>query len=351
MEGSPGDNEHWREWRARRDEERARRRRRVRVQRLALVAALLVALGVAGSVWALTRGGDAPPDDVSAAASGSTSTQDAPVRMPTLPAPEPDLPEAPRTTVTESASQPASTDRTRSTRTGPAAVPADPQSSGGRAAPIVWVQAGHADPREPGYRDQSGAGSGPFGNEIAFTTALADAVIERLEAEGVDARLTPGQVTPLGAEGAAFVSLHHDAPGGQAAIAGAHAGTSENYYRGEGGGDPSPTPYPDSAPHRQATTVTPDVEQASDALARAIADRYGPAFSSRGGSSFAGVVTEQANPRMTRYYGFFRTNADARVIVEAGAAGADDGFLSDIPAVAGPIATGIVEYLRQAGEL
>jgi len=102
----------------------------------------------------------------------------------------------------------------------------------GSAAPLVWVQAGHAPPTEPGYRAQTGAGSGPFGSEVVFTTRLAPRVVARLRAAGVDAREVPGFVRPLAAGGAAFVSLHHDSPGGSAAVGHAIAGAGENWYHG-----------------------------------------------------------------------------------------------------------------------
>ena len=73
------------------------------------------------------------------------------------------------------------------------------------AAPVVWVQAGHEAPREPGYTAQTGAGSGPFGTEVGFTTRVAARVTVLLRRYGVDARRTPGRVTPLGARGAVFV--------------------------------------------------------------------------------------------------------------------------------------------------
>lgn len=295
-------------------------------------AAVVLVLVVAGGTWALMGSGD----DASGGADGEAAP--APARAESLPDVATELPPVPGRTV-------AAVPAPAPSRTATAARPA--------AAPVVWIQAGHADPREPGYRDQTGAGSGPFGSEIGFTTRLADAVIADLEAAGVDARLTPGRVTPWGAPGAAFVSLHHDAPGGQAAVAGAHAGTSENWYRGEGGGDPRPTPYPDSAPHRRATAVSPAVEAASDELARSIAARYRRVFTpgNGAGSTFAGVVSEEANPRMTHYYGFFRTRADARVIVEAGAAGADDAVLAKVDLLAGAIAGGIEDDLRERGLL
>lgn len=239
---------------------------------------------------------------------------------------------------------PAETPTTPPGGTATAATPTAPAAPQGA---VVWIQAGHAEPREPGYRDQTGAGSGPFGNEIAFTTRIAPAVIARLRAAGIDARSTPGEVTPLAAPGAAFVSLHHDSPGGAAAFGHAIAGAGENYYRGEGSGDPSPTPYPDSAPHRQATTVSPQVEAHSRRLAEAIARRYRPLYTAANGAGgrWGGVQTADGNPRMMRYYGFYRTSAAARVIVEAGAAGADDAFLTQIDPLAEAIAAGILDHL------
>jgi hypothetical protein len=221
------------------------------------------------------------------------------------------------------------------------------------ARPVVWIQAGHAEPREPGYRDQSGAGSGPFGSEIAFTTRLAPLVVARLRRAGVDARQVPGLVEPLGAPGAAFVSLHHDSPGGAAAFGHAIAGAGENYYHGEGSGDPSPVPYSDSAPHREATTVPEAVESESRALAERLSARFRPVYTAANGAGgrFGGVQTRDGNPRMMRYYGFYRTTADARVIVEAGAAGADDAFLGKTDLIASAVARGILDHLTATGRL
>lgn len=303
-----------------------------------MVATLVIALIAGASAWALVRDGDAeaadgaqPPSEGAPSADGGGGGGSA-TGATTGPAP---------TGRTADDEPGAST--TRSTRSQPEPV----------ARPIVWVQAGHAEPREPGYKDQTGAGSGPFGSEVAFTSRLARQVVARLAGEGVDARLLPGRVDPVGAPGASFVSLHHDAPGGSAAIAGAVAGTGENYYHGEGSGDPSPTPYPDSASHRQGTEVSPAVERASSALAQAIARRYSVVFTRDNGAetTFAGVVGPQQNPRMTRYYGFFRTGADARVIVETGAAGADDRFLARTDLIAEAIGAGILDDLDARGLL
>ncbi len=43
---------------------------------------------------------------------------------------------------------------------------------------------------------------------------------------------------------------------------------------------------------------------------------------------------------MMRYYGFYRTRAAARVIVEAGAAGADDPFLARTDLIAAAVSRG-----------
>jgi len=72
--------------------------------------------------------------------------------------------------------------------------------------------------------------------------------------------------------------------------------------------------------------VSARTEARSRALAVAIARRLGRVHTPANGARarFAGVQTREGNPRMMRYYGFYRTRAAARVIVEAGAAGADD---------------------------
>jgi hypothetical protein len=219
------------------------------------------------------------------------------------------------------------------------------------APPVVYVQAGHAGPREPGYRDQTGASSGPFGSEVGFTTRLAPKVAARLRRAGVDARLTPGRVTPYAGRGAVFVSLHHDVPGGAAAFGHAISGDGENWYRGEGGGAPSPVPYPDSAPHRPAIAVSPAVERRSRELAHRIAARYRPIYTRANGAygRFGGVQTRDGNPRMMSFHGFYRTRAAARVIVEAGAGGTDDAFLARTDLIASAISRGILDHLRHRG--
>jgi hypothetical protein len=215
----------------------------------------------------------------------------------------------------------------------------------------VWGPAGHAGPPEPGYTAQTGAGAGPFGSETGFTTRLASAVVARLRRDGVDARRTPGRVTPLGARGAVFISLHHDAPGGRAGIGHAIAGAGENWYRGEGFGLPRSTPYPDSAPHRAATVVTPLVERRSRDLAlrlgTAFAPIHRPALGAAG--AYGGVEPRAGNRRMIRFYGFYRTRAGARVILEAGAPGVDDAFLRRVDLIAAAVSRAVLSHLRARG--
>lgn len=219
------------------------------------------------------------------------------------------------------------------------------------ARPVVWVQAGHEGPREPGYRDQTGASGGPFGSEVAFNARVAAKVEARLRAAGVDARHTPGLVTPWGARGAVFVSIHFDSPGGQAAVGYAVSNPSrgENYYRGEGSSTPSPRPYADSVRHRRATYVSPSVERRSRSLARLISRRLGAAHTAGNGARapFAGVTPRDGNVRMQYFYGYYRARTGARVLVECGAAGADDAFLSRTDTVAGTVAGGVIDYLRR----
>lgn len=321
------------------DERRRARRRRL----IGAVAAAIVALILAGA-WAVMGpggSGDGPESSPERVDAGTTDTG-------------PGATTPPRARIIRSrteGSPPAETDPTTTSATiaGPAGAPAEPRTR----RPVVWVQAGHAEPREPGYRAQTGAGSGPFGSEVPFTTELTEKVVALLTRAGVDARPVAGQVDPLGAEGAAFVSLHHDSPGGGAAFGHAITGAGENYYRGEGTGDPSPTPYPDSAAHRPATAVTGPVERDSRALAEALDAAYRPIYTGRNGAGgrYGGVQTREGNPRMMRYYGFYRTSARARVLVEAGAAGADDAFLARTDLIAAAVTEGIVAHLRRTGRL
>jgi hypothetical protein len=224
----------------------------------------------------------------------------------------------------------------------------------GRAAPaepLVWVQAGHVAPREPGYRWQTGAPGGPFGSEAEFNRRLAERLAARLRRAGVPARTTPGRITPWAARGAVFVAVHHDGPGGVAGVAHAVAGTPEYYYRGEGAGEPRPRPYPDSAPHRRATSISRGVERRSRSLAGAVSASLARVFTPANGarSGWDGVVPVDRHKRMSRYYGFRRTRADARVLVELGAAGADDAFLGRVDLIAGALERGIVAHLRARG--
>ncbi len=218
--------------------------------------------------------------------------------------------------------------------------------------PVVWVQAGHVAPGEPGYSAQTGASGGPFGDESAFTTRMRTALITRLKAAGVDARPLNSKIEPMGASGATFISLHHDQAGGSAAVGRAVTGGGENYYHGEGTGTASQTPYPDSGRHRTpATTVSPRVERTSTRLATAIATALGRIHTSANGASarFSGVVPRDSNPRMNHFYGYYRTNALARVLVELGAAGSDNVFLRKLPLISTTLSKTIMADLTTRG--
>jgi len=217
------------------------------------------------------------------------------------------------------------------------------------AAPVVWVQAGHASPGEPGYSAQTGAGGGPFGSEIAFNLKVRDDMVTRLKAAGVDARPLVSKVMPLGASGATFISIHFDSPGGGAGVGRAVVGGGENYYHGEGTGDASQTPYGDSGSHRTpATKVTSAVAARSASLATRISTALKGIHTAANGASarFNGVEPPSGNARMVHFYGYYRTKADARVLVEVGAAGRDDPFLSKVGLISTTLSGAVVKDLK-----
>jgi N-acetylmuramoyl-L-alanine amidase len=224
-----------------------------------------------------------------------------------------------------------------------------PATAAPATAPVVWVQAGHEGPREPGYRAQTGARG-----EVAFTVRTADAVAARLRRHGIDARRVPGKVTPLNAPGDVFIAIHYDTPDGSAVVGHAITGAGENWYRGEGSGDARSTPYPDSAPHRAPpSTVNAKVEARSRRLASILRDRYAAVFTRARGARSGGValLPRTGNRRVMRYVGYYRTRARARVLIECGAGGTDSAFLSRTGLIADTVSAGIVEHLTAEGRL
>lgn len=213
---------------------------------------------------------------------------------------------------------------------------------------VVWIQAGHVAPLEPGYRAQTGAPG-----EAAFNEKLARAVVRKLKAANVDARYQPGMIEPVGAQGAVFLSIHHDTSAGEAAVG--HAvhdpDWGENYYPGEGAaGTPRATPYPNSAPHRAgATTVSPQVETQSKALATILSGKWRGIYTRANGARarFTGVQQSSGNARMMHYYGYFRVNTRARVLLETGAGGTDRAFLNRTDLLARTISSAVREYLER----
>ncbi len=218
-----------------------------------------------------------------------------------------------------------------------------------RPRPVVWVQAGHEFPREPGYRAQTGAAG-----EVQFNMRIAAEVELRLRAAGIDARHSPGRVADFPSTGAVFIAIHHDTPDGHAAVGHAITGAGENWYRGEGSGLPRSTPYPDSARHRApATTVSASVEARSHRLASLLRDRYAAVFTRANGARSGPVRLEarNGNRRVMRYVGYYRTRADARVLIESGAGGTDATMLRRTDVIAKAISGAIIGYLRSEGRL
>lgn len=281
----------WSAWAASRERADRRRRRRIR--------ALVVAGTVTLAVGSLTAAG------ILAAGGGATAGASA-------------------TTAPESA--------------GPTAAPPTGGTAPADARPVVWVQAGHATPREPGYEDGTGAAGGPFETEAGFTLPVARRIVRQLRACGGDARMTPGRVTPLAAPGAVFVSIHHDAPGGRAAIVWATC-PDERIARRPG--------------RRPPTQVGDAVEARSRDLALSVHRRYAAVHGPDNGADgdLASPAGRAAPRDLREYHGFFRTDAGARVVIEAGAAGADDEFPARTGLVASAIAAGIYDHLRSRGLL
>lgn len=217
------------------------------------------------------------------------------------------------------------------------------------ARPVVLVQAGHLSPGEPGYLAQTGSSGNPFGDESEFNRRVRDDMVRRLSAAGVDARLVPARVDPLGVAGATFISIHHDSPGGAAMVGRAVTGRGENWYHGQGFGQPSPTPYADSAPHRTpATTVNATVERTSTALGRRVATALGGIYTRSNGArgSFNGLVDRNSYERMNHFYGYYRTTAKARVLVEVGAAPEDNAFLKRTGLISRTLSGAVIADLK-----
>ncbi len=229
------------------------------------------------------------------------------------------------------------------------AVAISPAGGAPTTRPVVWVQAGHESPREPGYRAQTGAAG-----EVEFNVRVAAEIERRLRAAGIETRHTPGRAAGFPSSGAVFVAIHHDTPDGHAAVGHAISGAGENWYRGEGLDLPRSTPYRDSAPHRApATTVPAAVETRSRRLASRIRDRYAAVFTHANGARSGPVRLEprNGNRRVQRYVGYYRTRAEARVLVEAGAGRTDAAMLRRTDVIAKAIAGAIIGYLRDEGRL
>lgn len=223
--------------------------------------------------------------------------------------------------------------------------PNNPAGTSGGDADTVYVQAGHVSPREPGYGAQPGADG-----ELAFNKAIADKVIGKLRARNIDAQYVPGKVDPLAAPGAIFLSIHHDeANNGRGFVGYAISGTKENYYAGDGVGTARDTPVPGAVPHRSATSVSSKTQRDSLAFARRV-DRQMRAIGAGPKTHWTGLG-RPAHPndrRAMRYYGFYRTNAEARILVEVGRGGHP--FLNKQEEISTALTKAVVGQMKVRGD-
>ena len=88
-------------------------------------------------------------------------------------------------------------------------------------------------------------------------------------------------------------------------------------------------------------------------LAERLSSRYRAIFTPADGarSSYGGVQTPTSNPRVMHYYGFYRVDTQARVLIECGAGVTDDAFLQKTDLIATAISGGVTDYLRARGLL
>ena len=135
-----------------------------------------------------------------------------------------------------------------------------------------------------------------------------------------------------------FLSIHRDAEGGRPAAAWATAPKA---------------PLKKRAGRRTPTQVDTVVEVESKHLAVAIHERYERVFRRANGarSELGPAGGPEARRDLREYYGFYRTGADARVIVEAGAAGDDDRFLERTGLISGTPAAALRDHLVAEGLL
>jgi hypothetical protein len=94
--------------------------------------------------------------------------------------------------------------------------------------------------------------------------------------------------------------------------------------------------------------VSTSVEATSTRLATILRDDYAKVFTAGRGarSGSVSLVPRSGNARMMKYYGYYRTRARARVLIECGATGTDSAFLARTDLIAATISGAIIEHLR-----
>ena len=104
---------------------------------------------------------------------------------------------------------------------------------------------------------------------------------------------------------------------------------------------------------RVPSTVSATVARNSLGLATRVSTALRGIHTSANGAnaSFLGVIPPDGNTRQNHYYGYYRTNADARVLVEVGAGGTDDAFLRRTGLIGTTLTKAIVADLTARGLL
>jgi hypothetical protein len=99
--------------------------------------------------------------------------------------------------------------------------------------------------------------------------------------------------------------------------------------------------------------VSRTVQRTSAGTARILSAALGGIHTSANGAraAFRGVVPTNSNRRMNHFYGFYRTTAQSRVIVEVGAAPDDNVFLAKVPLISRTLSGAVIRDLKARGLL
>jgi cell wall-associated NlpC family hydrolase len=183
--------------------------------------------------------------------------------------------------------------------------PSGENSSGGQAKYNVYIEAGHTDPMQPGYTNQTGAGNAGLGDERTRNKALKAKVEAALSGHPkINVMSTSGSKPPSSGIDI-YISLHHDQRNGGAARSLDYPSDRSKNQAGAG----LPNIYPDGGgtpidPPRKNIHQNEQLKKDSKALGDAI-------IAETGFSHYTNSVG------MKNYYGYYHSNAKACVLIEA----------------------------------